>query len=50
MAASSSGRELLHVCICSRGKVGERDMQCCVEAERIKAFVLAHFLYQGNDG
>lgn len=28
----------------------ERDMQCCVEAERLKAFVLAHFLYQGNDG
>lgn len=48
-AVSSSGRELLHVSMYSRAWVGQR--QCCVEAECLKAFVLACLLScQGNDG
>lgn len=53
VAASSSGRELLHVCIYIFQRLGGTDstVQCFVEAECLKALVLAHFIsYQGNDG
>lgn len=44
VAGSSSGRELLRVCLYSRGRVGMSDGQCYVEAECLKGSILAHFL------
>lgn len=44
VAGSSSGRELLHVWLYSRGRVAMSAGQCCVEAKCLKGSILAHFL------